>query len=295
VDPLGLFWGFAYAALADGIDRLTDAVGSPNLGVVGSLVSQGLRAGASQDPAYVGYQSQKHLSELVGERGFAGAATAYAAELYEGVKEAAGTNDFVRAADYGDEYAWYGQAWYGVQGSAKTFLLLAGARAGAGKLSGGGSPVAVAEPPTPAATPRPPSPPDAGVAPGRGTGGQGYRTLDSGPHRELSPSAGRAPGFEPPTVQSHHPVQQKWAKQNVPGYNPKDAPTILLETGEGKPHSVISGMQRRAGSGAGNSLRQEFNRGYREMIDAGVDPQAARRVMKKNYQYFVGDLQAPLD
>jgi len=124
VDPLGLFWGFVYAALADGIDRLTDAVGSPTLGFAGSLASQGLRAGAQNDPLYASYQTQKRFEELRQEHGYAGAAKAYGAELYEGVKEAAGTNDFVRMADSGGEYEWYDQVWYGVQGSAKTFLIL---------------------------------------------------------------------------------------------------------------------------------------------------------------------------
>ena len=38
------------------------------------------------------------------------------------------------------------------------------------------------------------------------------------------------------------------------------------------------------------SYQQEFNRGYRQMIDAGVDKRAAQKVMKKNYKYFVEDL-----
>lgn len=129
-----------------------------------------------------------------------------------------------------------------------------------------------------------------------GTGGQGYRVFDTGLHRELSQRVNRAPGFEPPRFQSHHPIQKKWAvDKKIANYDPRDAPTIILENGPGKPHSIISGKQRRADSGAGNTLRQEFNRGYRDMIDAGVDPRAARRVMKKNYKYFVEDLKAPLD
>jgi RHS repeat-associated protein len=131
--------------------------------------------------------------------------------------------------------------------------------------------------------------------PKRGTGGRGYRAQDTGAHRELSPRSKRAPGFEPPRFQSHHPIQQKWARENVRGYRSKDAPTILLETGKGRTHSTISGAQRRSASGAGNTLRQEFNRGFREMMDAGVDFKAAQRVMKKNYKYFVEQLQAPLD
>ena len=133
----------------------------------------------------------------------------------------------------------------------------------------------------------------------RGTGGQGYRANDTGPHRDLSPGSNRAPGQTHTTadgrIQSHHPVQQEWAKQNVPGYNPNDAPTILLPTRKGDPHAIINGMQRRTANRVGNSLRQEMYRGYRQMIDAGVDIKAAQRAMKKNYKYFVDLLRASLD
>jgi RHS repeat-associated protein len=133
----------------------------------------------------------------------------------------------------------------------------------------------------------------------RGTGGRGYRVNDTGRHGDLSPNTGRASGHSTSTpdgrVQSHHPVQQKWASENIDGYDPDDAPTILLRTTKGNPHALINGMQRRTGNGAGNTLRQEMSRGYRQMIDAGVDPRAAKKAMKKNYNYFVGRLGASLD
>jgi hypothetical protein len=40
-------------------------------------------------------------------------------------------------------------------------------------------------------------------------------------------------------------------------------------------------MQKQTNNGSGNTLRGEFDRGYRQMIDAGVSPSAAKDVMKK--------------
>jgi RHS repeat-associated protein len=140
---------------------------------------------------------------------------------------------------------------------------------------------------------------DGGSSNKRGTGGEGYRVHDTGPHSELSPNKNRAPGNSTSgadgRVQSHHPVQQEWAKNNVVGYNADDAPTILLPTHAGASHAKINGMQRKSGNGAGNTLRQEMSRGYRHMVDAGVDQKAAQKAMKKNYKYFVENLKVKLD
>lgn len=61
---------------------------------------------------------------------------------------------------------------------------------------------------------------------------------------------------------------------------------VLLKTRAGAPHSKINGMQRASENSLGNTLRNEMNRGYRHMIDAGVPKRAAQRVMKKSYKYF---------
>ncbi|WET42277.1 hypothetical protein [Citrobacter enshiensis] len=44
-------------------------------------------------------------------------------------------------------------------------------------------------------------------------------------------------------LQSHHGLQQEWSKHNLPGYDPKLAPTVTIETGKGLPHTAISNAQ----------------------------------------------------
>ena len=61
---------------------------------------------------------------------------------------------------------------------------------------------------------------------------------------------------------------------------------LYSKTCKGCPHAKINGMQRKANSSAGNNLRQEMNRGAREMREAGVPRKARNKVMKKNYKYF---------
>jgi hypothetical protein len=124
----------------------------------------------------------------------------------------------------------------------------------------------------------------------KGTGGLGYRTNDVGPHRELSKGSNRAPGHSPNNadgrIQSNHPIQQDWAKRNVANYNPDDAPTILLPTGRGRLHTAINNLQKGSMNGNGNSLRNEFERGYAHMVNAGVNRRAAQKAIRKNYKYF---------
>lgn len=126
----------------------------------------------------------------------------------------------------------------------------------------------------------------------------GYVIHDVDLHGNLSPGVNRAPGFSGSSadglVQSHHPVQVKWAETNVPGYDKNLAPSILLKTSRGEPHALINSAQRvrRAELRAqgvnpyGTSIRQEFQVSYRELIDAGVPPAVARKAMIDNYKYF---------
>ncbi|WP_207653846.1 hypothetical protein [Tepidibacter mesophilus] len=53
----------------------------------------------------------------------------------------------------------------------------------------------------------------------------------------LGPNGGR--------LQSHHGLQQQWAKENLTkyGYDPSLAPTVTIETGKGLPHTIISTAQ----------------------------------------------------
>lgn len=44
-------------------------------------------------------------------------------------------------------------------------------------------------------------------------------------------------------LESHHGLQAAWAKANIPGYNPRLAPTVTLERGEGLAHTIITDLQ----------------------------------------------------
>jgi hypothetical protein len=130
-----------------------------------------------------------------------------------------------------------------------------------------------------------------------GKGGGGFQNGDTGAHGQLSPGINRASGNRNNTadgrIQSHHPVQTKPAKEwaarhGVTEYDSEAAPTVLLSTAPGQPHALINQMQKTAGHGSGQTLRQSFDRGYRELIDSGVDPKIANKVMKENYKYYTG-------
>ncbi len=126
----------------------------------------------------------------------------------------------------------------------------------------------------------------------------GYQTNDVDEHRLLSPRQNRAPGYEnTPSdnmVQSHHAIQAEWAGRNVPGYKRGDAPAILLESSSGKAHAQVSAAQRqfrleRKQQGLdpfGTTIQEEFSVGYRQLIDAGVPENIARKVIKDSYKYF---------
>jgi hypothetical protein len=132
----------------------------------------------------------------------------------------------------------------------------------------------------------------------------GYKTYDVDSYEKLSNQRNRAYGFEnivqDNNIQAHHPIQDKWARINVSGYKSDLAPAILLETGkdpitgELRAHSVISKMQSydrdarntTTGTKWSTSLRQEFNSGYRRMLNAKVPPEFAKKSIKKAYIYF---------
>ncbi|WP_180961866.1 RHS repeat-associated core domain-containing protein, partial [Pseudomonas plecoglossicida] len=120
----------------------------------------------------------------------------------------------------------------------------------------------------------------------------GYKAGDVDVHGNLSPQVNRAIGNKniaaDDFVQSHHFIQHEWAKLNVKGYKRNSAPAILLKSSSGEPHAMISAMQRsrRSASGFGGTLRDEFNVAYKEMIDAGVSPGAAKRAASRSYKYY---------
>ncbi|HAS8488376.1 TPA: hypothetical protein I7727_20920, partial [Vibrio vulnificus] len=131
-----------------------------------------------------------------------------------------------------------------------------------------------------------------GLAPSTCKKPGGYEVLDVDDHGNLSPGVNRAPGnlnkATDNRIQSHHPIQQEWAKRNVPGYKSKDAPAILLPSSSGSSHAQISSMQRtfRRQNGYNTSIRTEFNEAARQMREAGVPEESVRKTMKQNYKYF---------
>ncbi|MCL6362608.1 type IV secretion protein Rhs, partial [Pectobacterium polaris] len=130
----------------------------------------------------------------------------------------------------------------------------------------------------------------------------GYKTGDVDPHGNLSPNANRASGHlnnkSDGFVQSHHPIQDAWAKKRISGYQRNSAPATLLRSASGSPHAKISAAQRarRAKPGGWDtSLKQEFNTSYREMLDAGVPSGQAKKALSDAYKYFDGLRESNID
>ncbi|MBS0040524.1 type IV secretion protein Rhs, partial [Neisseria sp. Marseille-Q1983] len=120
----------------------------------------------------------------------------------------------------------------------------------------------------------------------------GYRTYDMDSHGRLSPQANRAPGHcnkkDDDRVQSHHTIQQEWAKRNIKGYDSEKAPAILLPSSSGKAHAIISAMQRafRKQNGFNTSIRQEFTEAARQLKAAGLSSKKIKRALSQSYKYF---------
>ena len=103
---------------------------------------------------------------------------------------------------------------------------------------------------------------------------------------------GKQPSPRPPGQQSHHIVQNHWAKaNNIPGYNENKAPSILLDS---KKHSVITARQNtrrreRVAAHQGRwstSGKDEVRNSYSDLKAAGVSEKEARRASSKAYKYF---------
>jgi RHS repeat-associated protein len=120
----------------------------------------------------------------------------------------------------------------------------------------------------------------------------GYKTGDVDSHGNLSPGVNRAGGhknsFDDNRVQSHHFIQDAWAKKNIAGYRANKAPAILLKSSSGESHAVVSMLQaaRRRAGGFGGSIKDEFGVAYRDLLEAGVSPDAAKKVASRSYKYF---------
>ncbi|QKJ85712.1 Type IV secretion protein Rhs [Paramixta manurensis] len=121
----------------------------------------------------------------------------------------------------------------------------------------------------------------------------GYKSGDVDPHGKLSPGVNRAVGHKNSKadgfVQSHHPIQDAWAKKRINDYQRNSAPATLLKSSSGSPHAAISTAQRarRAATGGWDTtLKQEFNISYKEMLDAGVPTNQARKSLGDAFKYF---------
>ena len=131
-----------------------------------------------------------------------------------------------------------------------------------------------------------------------GNNSTGYKTYDVDQHGLLSPQVNRADGYRnikaDKFVQSHHPIQDKWAQMNVEGYSRNSAPAILLESASGRPHALISAKQRarrrdmkqNGVNPYSTTINKEFYIGYNEMISSGVKLKSAKKAIKDSYKYF---------
>ncbi|MBU2985073.1 hypothetical protein KO528_06910 [Saccharophagus degradans] len=103
-------------------------------------------------------------------------------------------------------------------------------------------------------------------------------------------------------LQSHHGLQQQWAKENLAeyGYDANMAPSITIETGKGLPHTTISKAQnaRRdarisAGEGKWNSsLQEELQYIIDDMSSAGFQKQTIDQVLEQQYR-MLDKLEVP--
>lgn len=95
-------------------------------------------------------------------------------------------------------------------------------------------------------------------------------------------------------LQSHHGLQQQWAKENLKqyGYDANKAPTITIETGIGFPHTEISKRQNmrrneRVAQGKGkwdSSLQEELHYTVDDLKAAGFSRKTIESVLEQQYK-----------
>lgn len=95
-------------------------------------------------------------------------------------------------------------------------------------------------------------------------------------------------------LQSHHGLQQQWAKENLSkyGYDQDLAPTITIETGKGMPHTSISNAQNarrnaRVAIGKGkwsSSLQDELQYTVVDFTNAGFSKNTINQVLEQQYK-----------
>ncbi|MEC1266909.1 hypothetical protein ACGYLS_20015 [Bacillus subtilis] len=97
-------------------------------------------------------------------------------------------------------------------------------------------------------------------------------------------------------LQSHHGLQQQWAKENLKqyGYDANKAPTITIETGKEFPHTEISKRQNarrneRVAQGKGkwsSTLQEELNYTVEDLKAAGFSRKTIEDVLEQQYKMF---------
>ena len=93
-------------------------------------------------------------------------------------------------------------------------------------------------------------------------------------------------------LQSHHGLQQEWSKNNLPGYDPKLAPTVTIETGKGLPHTTISNAQNarrdaRVAQGKckwSSSLQDELMNIVNDFRNTGFDDATINKILDQQYK-----------
>ncbi|PFJ38572.1 pre-toxin TG domain-containing protein [Bacillus thuringiensis] len=95
-------------------------------------------------------------------------------------------------------------------------------------------------------------------------------------------------------LQSHHGLQGKWAEANLSqyGYDPKLAPTVMIETGKGLPHTIITNAQNlrrdeRVALGNGkwsSSLQAELKNIVSDFEKAGFSKETIRGTLEQQYR-----------
>ncbi|SFA79965.1 RHS repeat-associated core domain-containing protein [Clostridium frigidicarnis] len=125
----------------------------------------------------------------------------------------------------------------------------------------------------------------------------GYKINDIDKYKKNSPGKNRANGYSHKyidgLIESHHPIQNEWAEQwakknNISGYKKRNAPGILLKSISGESHAKLSSSQRarRRKDGFNTSIVYEFNTGYKELIESGVNSKYAKKAIREAYRYF---------
>ncbi|MDQ1835216.1 RHS repeat-associated core domain-containing protein [Massilia scottii] len=105
---------------------------------------------------------------------------------------------------------------------------------------------------------------------------------------------GRQPSPRPSDMESHHGIQDAWAKARIGkagNYTSYGGPAILLDN---KSHDIVNNLQNarrdaRVAAGQpkwGTSIREEFENSSKDLRAGGVSDKCRKRMLKKAYNHF---------